>query len=63
MIANRLREIREEAGLSQAELAEKSGVSRTILSFLETNKDVNCKISTLKAISAALSRPISDIFF
>lgn len=31
--------------------------------FLEANKDVNCKISTLKAISAALSRPISDIFF
>ena len=35
---NRLREVREEKGISQEELSEKSGVSRTTISELETEK-------------------------
>ena len=35
---NRLREAREEKGISQEELSEKSGISRTTISELETEK-------------------------
>ena len=62
MIANRVKEIREKIGMSQAELAEKSGISRTMISQLETNQKVDCKVSTLLAISDVLGYPVSDIF-
>ena len=62
MIANRVKEIREKIGMSQAELAEKSGISRTMISQLETNQKVDCKVSTLIAISDTLGRPVSEIF-
>jgi DNA-binding XRE family transcriptional regulator len=62
MIENRVREIREQLGMSQAELAEKSGISRTMISKLETNQKVDCKVSTLLSISDALGCPVSDIF-
>ncbi len=62
MIANRVKEIRENLGMSQAELAEKSGISRTMISKLETNQKVDCKVSTLLALSNALGYPVSEIF-
>lgn len=62
MIANKVKEIREKVGMSQAELSEKSGVSRTMISKLETNQKVDCKVSTLLSISDALGYPVSDIF-
>lgn len=62
MITNKVRERRELLGMTQEELSEKSGVSRTIISKLETNQKVDCKLSTLVALSKALRLPISDIF-
>lgn len=62
MIANRVKEIREQLGMSQAELSEKSGVSRTMISQLETSQKVDCKVSTLLAVSNALGYPVGDIF-
>jgi DNA-binding XRE family transcriptional regulator len=59
---NRLRECREEKGMTQVELSEKSGVTRTIISYIETNKDMDVKLSTLSAISKALGKKVSDIF-
>ena len=59
MIANRVKEIRERIGMSQAELSEKSGVSRTMISQLEK---VDCKVSTLLAVSNALGYPVGEIF-
>lgn len=62
MIANRVKEIREALGMSQDDLSKKSGISRTMISKLETNQKVDCKVSTLLAISSALGHPVSDIF-
>ena len=44
---NRLREAREEKGISQEELSEKSGISRT----------------TIEKIATALGEKVSNIFF
>ena len=62
MISNRLKEIRESIGMSQDELSKKSGISRTMISQLETNQKLDCKISTLISISDALGYQVGDIF-
>lgn len=62
MITNKVKERREHLGMTQEELSEKSGVSRTMISKLETNQKVDCKLSTLVALSKALGQSISEIF-
>ena len=62
MITNKVKERREALGMTQEELSEKSGVSRTMISKLETNQKVDCKLSTLVALSKVLGQPISEIF-
>ena len=60
---NRVKEIREEIGMSQEELSEKSGVSRTTISGLENNSiDVITNI-TLEKIATALGKKVPEIFF
>lgn len=59
----KVRELREKAGLSQEELSEKSGVSRTIISGLESGKIKNSTAITLKKIADALGVQIADLFF
>lgn len=58
----KVRELREKAGLSQEELSEKSGVSRTIISGLESGKIKNSTVITLKKIADALGVQIADLF-
>lgn len=60
---NRLREIREEKGMSQEELSDKSGVSRTTISELETDKKEVTTNITLEKIANALGEKVSNIFF
>lgn len=60
---NRLKEARETKGISQEELSEKSGVSRTIISELETEKREVTTNITLEKIAEALGEKVSDIFF
>lgn len=60
---NRLKEIREKAGMTQEELAESSGVARATISFLESGKSTNSQAKTLSAIAKALNRSVSDIFY
>lgn len=60
---NKLREIREKQGISQEELAEKSEVSRTTISELETEKKEVTTNVTLEKIANALGLKVSDIFF
>lgn len=60
---NKLKEIREEQGISQEELAEKSKVSRTTISELETGKKEVTTNITLEKIANALGLKVSDIFF
>lgn len=60
---NRLKQYREEAKMTQEDLSKESGVARTIISYLETEKDCDVKVSTLKSLSHALGHSIQDIFF
>lgn len=54
--------IREKQGLSQEQLAKKSGVSRTVISFLENKEDYVTTTSTLQKISDVLNCDVSDFF-
>ena len=60
---NKLKEIREEQGLSQEKLAEKSTVSRTIISELETGKTDVITNVTLEKLASALGKKVTYIFF
>ena len=60
---NKIKEIREELGISQEELAEKSGISRTTISELETEKKEVTTNTTLEKIASALGKKVTDIFF
>lgn len=58
----KIKEIREEAGMTQAELSEKSGVTRSIINGLETGRTTTTTTDTLKKIASALNRKVSEIF-
>lgn len=60
---NRLKEVRERKKMSQEELSEKSGISRTTISELETEKKEVTTNITLERIAKALGEKVSDIFF
>lgn len=49
--------------MSQAELSRKSGVSRTIISGLESGTITVTTTDTLLKIANALNRKVCDIFF
>lgn len=59
----RVKEIREKCGLSQEMLSKKSGVSRTIISGLESGTIKETSTKTLFKIAKALKVKVSDIFF
>lgn len=59
----KIKEIREKKKMSQEELATKSGVSRTIISNLESGAFINTTASTISKIAKALEVKVSDIFF
>src|SRR5262249_10193705 len=54
-----LRTIREEAGLSQAELGSRANVAGSQINKLETNVN-QPTLATALAIAEALGRPIAD---
>lgn len=58
----KLRDIRTRKGLSQEELAEKSGVARSIISALENGKASCVTTKTMQAIASALECKVSEIF-
>ncbi len=60
---NRLKEIREKKGLSQEQLAEISGISRTTISDLENEKKQVTTNITLEKLANALGKKITSIFF
>ena len=59
----KLKEVRESVGLSQEKLAEKSGVSRTTISLLESGKEgTTTTTGTLLKLASALNCTVGDIF-
>ncbi len=60
---NNLKETREEAEMSQEELAKSAEVSRTIISELENGKTEVTTNKTLEKIARALNKKVPDIFF
>lgn len=58
----KIKELREQKNMTQEELAEKSGVSRTIISFLE-NGSPNTTSKTLVNIARALDVTIDQLFY
>ena len=57
----KIKEIREEKGMSQEELAKKANVSRTTISSLESGKDIETMVGTIKAIADALEVSVSSL--
>lgn len=58
---NRVRELREAAGLTQASLAQLTGVSRQTINAIETGK-YDPSIWLAYALSKAFGRLIEEIF-
>ena len=60
-LSNRLRDLRSELGLTQAELAERVGVSRKTINTVENGVFVPSTLLALK-LAQALGRPVEAIF-
>ena len=59
----RLKEVREKHGLTQEELARKSGISRVTISMIESCKSSCVKTQTLLKLADALGEKASKLFF
>lgn len=53
---------RLKQGMTQEELAEKSGISRQTIITLESNKKANVTVGVLRRIATALGVPVSAFF-
>lgn len=62
MIKNRLKAFREEHGISQAELSARTGLSRTTISKIENNEEVNVNTQTIAKIAEVFNVQPSEIF-
>ncbi len=58
-----LRNAREEAKMTQEQLAAASGVSRSTIVALEKGEEKDVKASTLLKLAEALGKSVRDIFF
>lgn len=61
-LGNRLRELREEQGLTQAQLADRIGVSRKTVNTVENGVFVPSTVVALK-LARALGCPVEELFF
>ena len=59
----RLKEMREQKGMTQEELAEKSGVCRATISAIENQNSECIKTVTLVKLADALEVPVKVLFF
>lgn len=62
-MANNLRKIRTEQGLTQRELSRRSQVSRPTIIKLESDETLAVQTSTLVKLADALDRSVAEIFF
>ncbi|PZO48333.1 MAG: transcriptional regulator [Alphaproteobacteria bacterium] len=61
-LGSRLKEVRTQAGLTQAELAERVGVSRKTINTVENGIFIPSTLLALK-LAHALKRKVEDLFF
>ncbi len=59
----RLKNVREEKGMTQEELEKRSGVSRQTISAIENGKGGSVKTGTLIALAKALGVTLDAIFY
>lgn len=57
----KIKEYRKKSGVSQQQLSEKAGVSRTIISGLESGRIQNTTTDTIQKIAKALGIEVSKI--
>lgn len=57
-----IKTIRKKKGMTQEALANKSGVNRSLLNQLETQKVTNTSTNTLQKLANALDCKITDLF-
>lgn len=62
VLQNRLRELREAKGMTQAQLAEAIGVSRKTVNTVENGVFVPSTIIALK-LAAVLGEPVEGLFW
>ena len=62
MVNNNLSEVRKDKGLTQEELAEKSGISRVTIANIERGAVTNLKINTMLSLANALDSTVEEIF-
>ena len=63
MVNYRVKERRQQINMTREELAEQSGVSRMLISGLESGRITVTTTGTLVKIAGALKCDVSDIFF
>jgi transcriptional regulator with XRE-family HTH domain len=61
VIANHVRSRRQEIGLNVAQLAERTGISKGMLSKIE-NAQTSPSLSTIERLAAALDVPLTSLF-
>ena len=59
----KIKKLREEARLTQEQLAEKAGVSRVTIALLESKDDHVSTTRTLVKIAGALGTTVDALFF
>ena len=59
-LANRIKELRDQKGISQEELAHRAGLSRTGMGFLETGKRWP-RLDTLMKVADGLNIPLDEL--
>lgn len=62
-VGENIRKLRRKRELTQAELAEKSTVSYSMVCKLESGEQKNPSLETLKKIASALKVPVAEIFY
>lgn len=63
MLNNRVRAIREAHGLSQPQLAQRSGVSNRLITALETERGYRPNFIAAEALCAYFDVPLGHLFF
>ena len=61
-LATKLKEVRGDAGLTQAELADRVGVSRKTINTVENGVFIPSTLLALK-LARALKRKVEDLFY